>query len=947
MRKSLWFVSLLVVSTLWLATAGAQERRGSITGRVLDSSRAVVQGARVEVQPGGQTAVTDGQGEFTIAGVPPGKYTVTVSAVGFAAFSNKEVTLSSGGVANVEATLQVEAKTEVIEVRAERQHGEVEALNRELTADNIVQVLPNEVITSLPNTNIADAVGRLPSVSLERDEGEGKYVQVRGTEPRLSNVTVDGVHLPSPERVRNVKLDAIPADLVDSVELSKTLSANQEGDAIGGSVNLVTKSASNQPYISLLGTGGYTSISGGHSAYQVATTLGQRFGSKKQLGLMVGGSYDWNGRGIDDIEPSVGTTSLANGDFADGVPVTNGIDFRQYWYDRTRFGFGGSLDYKLGDWSTAYIRGLFSQFKDDGQDWIYSPSVGSFASATQTNPDGSVTFSHVTRKPAQRLFSTTAGAHHTFGQTLLNYEVSFGQARFTGFFPSARFDGPGNVQFGIDTSNPFTPKFKVLNGINIFDPTQYTLRGFNRGDDHTFERDVTGAMSVARRYKLGSRSSVFEIGAKVRDSHKSELDVQQSFSAGQTFLMSSVLGTFTNSHYYFGVYPYGPVTNYAKIIGLYNANPSAFTDDANADLARTIPGDFNADERVTAGYLMNTIDFARVRLQVGVRIEATSNSFLANQITLISGSTRHFDPNSIKRLTGGQDYVNVLPSIQSQFRFAQDTILRLAYSMGIARPNFGDLPPFVRFDPTPSAPPPQVVVGNPNLKTTTAQNFDILIERYLKPIGVIEGGFFYKYLSDPIYPSVLRPATGVFAGNIQSEPFNGPVAHLYGFEMAWQQRLSFLPGLLNGSGVRANYSYTNSQATFPTGFGRTDTAALLRQAPNNWNFDYTYDKKGISARMGLTHNDANIFAFNFQDGAPAGIKGPNGDVYLYPHTQVDAQVSYWLPRTHGLQVIASFLNLNNEVFGFYQGSEKFPIQREYYNPTYSFGLRWSPSREQK
>ncbi len=163
--------------------------------------------------------------------------------------------------------------------------------------------------------------------------------------------------------------------------------------------------------------------------------------------------------------------------------------------------------------------------------------------------------------------------------------------------------------------------------------------------------------------------------------------------------------------------------------------------------------------------------------------------------------------------------------------------------------------------------------------------------------------------------------------------------------MAWQQRLSFLPGLLNGTGVRANYSYTTSQASFPVDFGRTDHPSLQRQAPNNWNFDMTYDKKGISARMGLTHNDANIFQYNFQDGADGGVKGPNGDVYLYPHTQLDAQVSYWIPRSHGLQMIVSLLNLNNEVFGFYQGSEQFPIQREYYSRTYSFGLRWTPSRE--
>src|SRR5262249_56764176 len=160
-------------------------------------SGVVVQGSRVELHRGEQPAVSDGQGQFTIAGLTPGPYTLTVSAVGFAQFSTKDLAVTAGGVVNVDATLQVEAKTEVVEVRAERQHGGVEALNRELTAENIVQALPSEVITSLPNANIADAVGRLPSVSLERDEREAKYVQIRGQEPRLSNVTVDGVHLPS------------------------------------------------------------------------------------------------------------------------------------------------------------------------------------------------------------------------------------------------------------------------------------------------------------------------------------------------------------------------------------------------------------------------------------------------------------------------------------------------------------------------------------------------------------------------------------------------------------------------------------------------------------------------------------------------------------------------------------------------------------------------------
>src|SRR5205085_4991853 len=153
-----------------------------------------------------------------ISNLLPGSYTLEVSYVGFAPFETS-VTVAAGQIAHVDAILQIGTQSQAVTVNGDRQLGEVEAINIERTADNIVQVLPSQVITSLPNTNVADAVGRLPSVSLERDEGEGKYVQIRGTEPRLSNVTVNGVHLASPESVRNVKLDAIPSDLVDSIEV--------------------------------------------------------------------------------------------------------------------------------------------------------------------------------------------------------------------------------------------------------------------------------------------------------------------------------------------------------------------------------------------------------------------------------------------------------------------------------------------------------------------------------------------------------------------------------------------------------------------------------------------------------------------------------------------------------------------------------------------------------
>jgi TonB-dependent receptor len=811
-----------------------------------------------------------------------------------------------------------------VTVNGGRERGEVEAINIERTADNIIQVLPNEVITSLPNTNIADALGRLPSVSLERDEGEGKYIQIRGTEPRLSNVTIDGIHLPSPEGVRNVKLDVIPADLVDMVEISKTLSANQDADAIGGSVNLVTKSATDKPYVSLLGMGGYTPISGGRKQYQFAATAGQRFGPDKKIGLLFGGSYDHNARGIDDIEPSYLTP---------GPLVPAAMDLREYLYDRTRYGFGGEADYKIGDMSSVYLRGLYSKFKDFGEQWAYTPGIDTFIS-DPADPNntcgitttgtvqgcGSIGLQDVNRKPGQQIFSAQAGARHALGSTLIAYQVALSQAHYTGGFPRMGFGGPSNVAFAVDTKDPFVPKFQVLNGENIYDPAAYSL-GFGFTENNSiFERDVVGDISLNKQYTVGSHYSTFEIGVKGWDAQKTQRYDREFYNSAGGQPMTDFLSPFMDKNYYMGNYTYGPVTEFRKVLAAVQSGGTSPSTQYNLQNA------FNIGERIWAGYAMNTISLGKLRLQAGIRIEATQDTLLANKLDLTT------DPITVTPLHTNNSYINAFPSVQAQYRFGTDTILRGSYGMGIARPNFGDIAPYFIDDPSSV---PEFSKGNPDLKPTHAHNFDVLVEHYLKQVGLIQGGFFYKVLSDPIYPVTINPGTP----SATSTLVNGPGAHIAGIEMAWQQRLSFLPRGLSGIGVRANYSYTTSQATFPAG-GRTDHPSLVRTAPNNWNFDVTYDRKGISARMGLTHNDGYIWSYG-----GSNAKDPSGDTYLYPHTQVDAQVSYWIPRGHGLQAVVSMLNLNNEVFGFYLGSERYPIQREYYSRTVSVGLRWTPFAE--
>src|SRR5216684_2183847 len=376
MRSSVGFrfvlVGLVSLSSAFLFLpdrSAAQERRGSISGRVTDNSGGILQGAQIELQPKNVSLASNGQGEFFINDLEPGSYTLAVTYVGFKSFTTP-VTVVGGQTANVEAKLEVESQNLEVLVTAERASGEAEEVNRERSADNIVQVLPADVIRSLPNANMADALGRLPSVTIERDEGEGKYVQVRGTEPRLTNTTIDGINVPSPESgVRQIKFDAIPADIVESVEINKTLQANMDGDGIGGSINLVTKTAGERPTISVSGMGGHTPIVGGRNLVETAGTLGQRFGTDKKFGLLIGGTYDWNGRGIDDLEPVPDIATLAGGSTA---RYFEAIDIREYRYYRSRWGLAGSGDYKLGDGSNIYVRGLYSDFHNYGDRWVYS-----------------------------------------------------------------------------------------------------------------------------------------------------------------------------------------------------------------------------------------------------------------------------------------------------------------------------------------------------------------------------------------------------------------------------------------------------------------------------------------------------------------------------------------------------------------------------------------------
>ena len=330
---------------------------------------------------------------------------------------------------------------------------------------------------------------------------------------------------------------------------------------------------------------------------------------------------------------------------------------------------------------------------------------------------------------------------------------------------------------------------------------------------------------------------------------------------------------------------------------------------------------------------MNSVNFARFRLVAGVRFEGTQDNTLSFDTTANTLSAK-----------GQGSYIDVLPSASLRIRLdnQDNSALRFVYARGLSRPDPVFLTTATAIDN--STTPPTLTIGNPALKPEHANNVDILYERYLHPLGAIQAGFFYKNLTDPIVTLLARTPNFFI-----SQAANSGSAYITGVEFSFRQHFSYLPGMLGGLGLFANYSYATSQATNvnPTA-NRTDHPALLRQAPNTWNISPTYDRGRLSLRVGTAYNGANIFSYAFvpfqSDGTPTpgGIKGPSGDVYLFSHFQVDAQGSFYLGK--GLTAIISGLNLNNEVFGFYQGSPRFFIQREYYKPTFSFGLRWDSGR---
>jgi len=993
-------IALLLLLNLSLLSAGAlgqdaakSNAKGVIAGVVQDSTGGVIKGAQLVLEPLGITIYSGEDGSFAFPQVPDGKYKVKLSALGFAT-QEMPTEIAGGQSPSLTLKVAVESKTEEVLVTGERPHGEMEALDETRAADNIQQILPAEVIVSLPNANVADAIGRLPSVALYRDEGEGEYIEVRGTEPRLTNITIDGITVPSPEPlVRQVRLDIIPSDMVEHVDINKTLSPNMDAEGIGSSVELTVKEAQEKPTINVFVNGGRTNILNGRYNASSGGTFGERFLKSKKLGVLGNVAFDFNGRGIDNYQPSIDFLST----FAQ--PFYDNNTMREYRYYRYRYGYSGSADYKFNDVSSIFVRGFYSQLKDWGDKWYYEPvstpltATGVYPSTSANSP--SPKFYTSSKRPNASIGTLMLGGREIHSSSWLVWEgaVSRSFEQDSAGNPKADFAwiGPSvQCNYAPQGATMF-PQFGACSGAGspLENANDFVFKDITYPDPKglSTQLNLTGEISYAHNYTTHGHFGTIEAGYKISNAHKLQDATETVYDGWGTkattpgvsnYSMAALQGYFHNTDYFKAQFlggHFAPVSDFDKTTNYVLTQLSTYVDGYKTALDNW-PNLFGIIERVQACYVMDTMDVARLHIQAGVRLEQTTMRTQGYNVTLYAaGATQCGGPTNTgcgvpTVVHNNPSYLDAMPDINLRYKLTDDQGLRLVYGRGIARPDPYQLIPYITFDDSSS--PPSFTVGDPSLKAELANNYDALYEHYLKPIGMLQAGVFYKQLTAPQLLFTIPQGTNLTtlpAGSIPAsvltnieqveasagitnynasvtQYISGTNSELYGAEFSYQQHLTFLPGVLGGIGITANYGYQQSRIkSIPL---RNDHPRLIDQANNTWNFSPTYDTKRFSARAGMTYNGSSVFSYNWispisapgsgADPSGLGPKGPSGDIWTLPHYQLDVQASYRF--FHGLSAQASVLNFNNEVFGYYEGSPQFVNQREFYKPSYDGGIRY-------
>ena len=917
-----FMVALLCAASMLLA-----QGTGRITGQVSDAGTgAYLPGANIVVEGTYLGAATDRQGRYAIENVPAGNQTLMVSYLGYEKFTTA-VRVAAGGTVkqNIALSVTLIEGGEVV-VKGLRE-GQIKALSQQRTASNIQNVVDEEQMQRFPDVNSAEVLQRVSGIAVERDQGEGRYILVRGMSAQLSSVTINGEKIPSPQGdVRYVALDAIAADQLAGIEVTKALTPDMDANAIGGSVNLRTKSAMDYPgrVFSITTGSGYDNLRG-KPIYQGGVTYGNRFGEEQNIGLMFSGSYQRSQRGSDNNEMQWGGAKLADKTEVDWALLN--LETRDYAFIRDRMTFSGTLDYLLKPGHKIYLNGIFSRYDDSEsrRRLRIRPGKGTFTTATDITK-AAIDAQYRNRDQNQTIYNMAAGGEHQFNAIKLDYRLSYSYAEeVEPMHIEANFKLDKKPNLKLDLSNTDTPKWTTSLGDGYeYDPAHHVFDMAEIHDNLTSDKDLNAQFNLQIPYMLGKNPGSFKLGAKatMKKKDREENIWEYGWEGDDDVTMSGFVGDYKNDNFLQGNYPMPPAFDSDKTWAFFNANKGK---DLEGEILRedTDGGTYNATEDVYSFYGMTTLNFGKLMALAGFRHEMTKTDYTGREV--IFDEEGDYERTSV--LNNSASYSHFLPMLHLRYRMTPNTNVRAALTNGLARPNYEALVPFRIINNADE----EMSIGNPGLVPTTSMNLDLLAEHYFQGIGLLSGGVFHKQLKDIMYPSFYKidDKTSPLNGYEVEQTVQGEEATLTGVELNWQQQLTFLPGFLSGFGVYANYTYTTSKASVVFAGEERKDIPLAGQSQNIANFAISYEKSGFTGRIGLNYHGKFLYELG---------ESADEDIYYDNHIQWDFAASQKITR--GLQFYLQAINLNNEPMRYYMGNTARPVQREFYSWWIHTGLKY-------
>jgi len=823
------------------------------------------------------------------------------------------------------------------------------ARDEQRIAPNLVNIQAAEDIVKYPDFNAAESLCRIPGVSLAIDTGEGRFVAIRGLDSNFNGTTFGGVTLLNTQPGgtyfggggRAVELDTIPIGSVDRIIVRKTGLPDQEAEGLGGSVELVPRSAVGvkKPFVEARFGGGYEAFRKNGDVFNGEAAIGTTFGADRSLAIVLTGSYHTDKRGFDDLEPG----PLDSGFLADGVtpdpkftnPQLDSADLRRYTYNRRRFGFGGAIDYTPNPQNSFYIRAndtgyteavntrLILQYRGLSDTSVVDPAnskgfLSSGVTARSTLRDEQET--HIN-------FVAAAGGKNDLGPVIIDYQASYTSATYHRDYDFGSQFRQTSAPFSVAYDNVTNPDILRLTpiGFNPNDATQFKLNSINNTTERAFDREYAGVFNVAVPTTLLGGDGTFKVGGKLRFRDKIDTTINYSTNAFAPTLLSQVLGGGPFTDFYDNRFSVGYRPDRFAIRALYNAA-------APVGVPNGRGGFFNDTENIYAGYAQYDGHFGKLGILVGVRVENTDSTLRG------IGTTTTVDPTdptntitTVAPTSQKKNYTNVFPTVQARYEFSPQFVGRATYSTGIGRPGFLQTISGQRADLTAFS----VSVGNPDLKPITANNFDASLEYYLPNAGILSVGVFDKELNSYILQRIRRSTTYPGAvGNVVtiSSYSNVDGAYARGVEANYIQRFTGLPGLFDGFGFSGNVTYVDSKVQIRDSLTNGGLPASFSALPGTSKLTYNiagfYEAHKIQARLSLLHVDAAIFQVGGADGL---------DVFEDARTTLDLTASYQLRPQ--MAVYFNAKNLLDTPLRYYEGYNTKTIQREFYGITYEAGVR--------